>query len=135
LPGSHSIRTRRAVLITAMRFAASATADQPMRLPDPRRAAVRLAALLPPETAHRLAIRVLAGGWLPAAASQDPPSLAVEACGRRFANPAGIAAGFDKHAEAIAATLGQGAGFVEVGGVTPRPQAGNPRPRLFRLAE
>lgn len=106
-----------------------------MILSDPGRIAVRLARLLPPETAHRLAIRVLAGGWLPTATDPDPPSLAVNLFGRHFPNPIGIAPGFDKHAEAVAGTLAQGAGFVEIGGVTPRPQPGNPRPRLFRLTE
>ncbi|MBM3645018.1 MAG: quinone-dependent dihydroorotate dehydrogenase [Alphaproteobacteria bacterium] len=87
------------------------------------------------ETAHRLAIAALATGVVPAWPSPDPPSLAVEAFGRRFTNPVGLAAGFDKNAEAPDALLRLGFGFVEVGTVTPRPQAGNPRPRLFRLAE
>ncbi|MET4700844.1 dihydroorotate dehydrogenase [Constrictibacter sp. MBR-5] len=99
------------------------------------RALVRLAALLPPETAHRLALRALASGLLPRDTTPDDPVMAVELFGRRFRNPVGIAAGFDKHAEAIAGMLAQGAGFVEIGGVTPLPQPGNPRPRLFRLAE
>src|SRR3546814_20285343 len=103
-----------------------------MRLPDPRRAAVRLAHMLPPETAHRLAIRLLAGGWLPAVRTPDPPVLAVEAFGRRFANPVGIAPGFDTHAEAVPAAPAPGAGFVEAGGVTPLPPPGNPPPRRFR---
>ncbi len=106
-----------------------------MMLSDPGRVAVRLARLLPPETAHRLAIRALARGWLPKTTDQDPASLVVNLFDRRFPNPIGIAPGFDKHGEAIAGTLAQGAGFVEIGGVTPRPQPGNPRPRLFRLTE
>jgi len=99
------------------------------------RALVRLAGMLGPEAAHRLAIRALATGLLPRDTTPDDPVLAVEVFGRRFANPIGIAAGFDKHAEAIAGTLAQGPGFVEIGGVTPLPQPGNPRPRLFRLDE
>ena len=55
--------------------------------------------------------------------------------GSRFPNPVGLAAGFDKNAEAVDAALALGFGFVEVGSVTPLPQPGNPRPRLFRLAE
>lgn len=96
---------------------------------------VRSAALLAPETAHRLAIRALASGCLPADRTPADPALAVTLFGRRFPNAVGVAAGFDKHAEAMAGMLAQGAGFVEIGGVTPKPQPGNPRPRLFRLAE
>ena len=55
--------------------------------------------------------------------------------GRQFTNPLGLAAGFDKHAEAYPGLLKMGFGFVEVGSVTPRPQLGNPRPRVFRLKE
>jgi dihydroorotate dehydrogenase len=88
--------------------------------------------LLDPEDAHRLAIRGLRmlphGKPLP-----DDPKLAVRAFGLNFPNPIGIAAGFDKNAEAPDALLRLGFGFAEVGTVTPRPQAGNPRPRLFRL--
>lgn len=91
--------------------------------------------LLPPETAHRAAIRALACGWVPDAAPQQFPRLALQVCGVPFANPIGLAAGFDKNAEAVAPLLSQGFGFVEAGTVTPRAQSGNPRPRLFRLAE
>lgn len=89
---------------------------------------------LDPETAHGLAVRALAlvpGGAPPA----DDPILASEVWGRRFANPVGLAAGFDKQAEAMAGLARLGFGFVEAGGVTPRPQPGNPRPRVFRLQE
>lgn len=87
---------------------------------------------LPPETAHRLTIRALAvSPPLPAAA--DDPRLAIEAFGLKFPSPVGLAAGFDKNGEAVDAALRMGFGFVEVGTVTPRPQLGNPRPRLFRL--
>lgn len=87
---------------------------------------------LDPETAHGLALKGLA--LLPVRpAAPDDPRLAVMAFGRRFPNPVGLAAGFDKGAEAPDPLLGLGFGFVEVGGVTPRPQPGNPRPRLFRL--
>jgi len=91
--------------------------------------------LLPPEPAHRLTIRALAAGLAPRSASLDPASLAITLWGRRFPNPIGLAAGFDKNAEVPDAMLGFGFGFVECGTVTPRPQPGNPRPRLFRLTE
>ncbi len=85
-----------------------------------------------PETAHVLTIKSLA--LLPARTPpQDDPRLAVEAFGRRFPNPVGLAAGLDKQCEAVDGLLGLGFGFVEVGGVVPKPQPGNPRPRVFRL--
>ena len=86
-----------------------------------------------PETAHRLAIRALASGFLPHPTALDEAILGSTLWGCRFANPIGLAAGFDKGAEAPDALLGLGFGHVEVGGVTPRPQPGNPRPRVFRL--
>ncbi len=86
-----------------------------------------------PEMAHRMALRsVAAAGLLPARASADP-RLACRVLGLTFPNPVGLGAGFDKNAEVIAATLKAGFGFTEVGTLTPRPQAGNPKPRLFRL--
>ncbi|XP_042293454.1 dihydroorotate dehydrogenase (quinone), mitochondrial isoform X2 [Sceloporus undulatus] len=89
---------------------------------------------LGPESAHRAALRLLSllGPRDPAPA--DPPAL-VEAFGRRFRNPLGLAAGFDKDGEAVDGLFRLGFGFVEVGTVTPRPQEGNPRPRVFRLAQ
>jgi len=87
---------------------------------------------LDPEDAHMLAIRALR--FLPLARpAPDEPLLAVRAFGLNFPNPVGIAAGFDKNADVPDALLRLGFGFVEVGTVTPRPQPGNPRPRLFRL--
>lgn len=87
-----------------------------------------------PETAHRLTIVALKA--MPRrAAPPDAPSLGVSLWGRRFPNPIGLAAGFDKNAEVFSAILSLGFGFTEVGTVTPRAQAGNPRPRLFRLVE
>lgn len=94
-----------------------------------------LARLLPPETAHDMAIAALEHGWLPAQSVPAFPSLAVSLWGLNFANPIGLAAGFDKNARAVNGLLAQGFGFIEVGTVTPRPQPGNPKPRLFRLAE
>ena len=85
-----------------------------------------------PEDAHRLAIRMLKFAPLPRLASDDK-RLATRAFGLNFSNPIGLAAGFDKHAEVPDALLRLGFGLVEVGTVTPLPQAGNTRPRLFRL--
>ena len=85
-----------------------------------------------PEDAHRLAIQGLR--LLPPMRPRpDDPKLAVRAFGLNFPNPIGMAAGFDKSAEVPDALLRLGFGFVEIGTVTPKPQAGNPRPRLFRL--
>jgi dihydroorotate dehydrogenase len=85
-----------------------------------------------PEDAHRLAIRGLR--LLPPIRPRpDDPKLAVRAFGLNFPNPVGMAAGFDKSAEVSDALLRLGFGFVEIGSVTPKPQTGNPRPRLFRL--
>jgi dihydroorotate dehydrogenase len=87
---------------------------------------------LDPETAHGLALRALKLAPLPRAAPDDA-KLGVQAFGLTFPNPVGLAAGFDKNAEVIDALFRLGFGFVEAGGVTPQPQPGNPRPRLFRL--
>jgi dihydroorotate dehydrogenase len=89
---------------------------------------------LSPERAHDLTIRALAGGAFPRRAAPDDPILATRLWGRDVPNPLGLAAGFDKNAEVPDAMLRWGFGFVEIGTVTPRPQAGNPKPRLFRLA-
>jgi len=86
---------------------------------------------LAPETAHRAAIGALK--FAPSSAPRRDPRLAVAAFGLSFPNPLGMAAGFDKNAEVARGLLGAGFGFVEVGTLTPRPQAGNPRPRLYRL--
>lgn len=94
-----------------------------------------LARLLDAETAHRLAVAALARGLVGPARRPADPRLACRVMGLDFVNPLGLAAGFDKQAEAIPALFGLGFGFVEVGGVTLRPQPGNPRPRVFRLAE
>jgi len=93
---------------------------------------LRLLHGLPPEAAHRLTIAALRLGLADAASDPPDPILQSRLWGRSFANPLGIAAGFDKHAEAIGPLLRLGFGCVEIGSVTPRAQAGNPRPRLFR---
>jgi dihydroorotate dehydrogenase len=87
---------------------------------------------LDPEDAHGLAIRMLKLTPLPRA-GRDDPRLAMRVFGLNFANPVGMAAGFDKNAEVPDPLLRVGFGFVEVGTITPLPQPGNPRPRLFRL--
>jgi len=87
------------------------------------------------EQAHNIALRALRCGLAGANAAPDDPSLAITVLGRRFPNPIGLAAGFDKNAVAIAPLMRLGFGFIEAGTVTPRPQRGNPRPRLFRLQE
>ncbi|CAO2044222.1 unnamed protein product [Urochloa humidicola] len=94
-----------------------------------------LFALLDAELAHRLAVKAAAHGFVPREKRPDPPVLGLEVWGRKFANPIGLAAGFDKNAEAVEGLLGIGFGFVEVGSVTPQPQEGNPKPRVFRLKE
>ncbi|XP_060538417.1 dihydroorotate dehydrogenase (quinone), mitochondrial isoform X2 [Pantherophis guttatus] len=88
-----------------------------------------------PETAHRLAVRLLALGVVPRPGPADSEILEVRAFGRRFRNPLGLAAGFDKHGEAVDGLFKMGFGFVEVGSVTPEPQEGNAKPRVFRLPE
>jgi dihydroorotate dehydrogenase len=90
---------------------------------------------LDPERAHLIALRMLQAGFAGHDTSPVDPSLQVTAFGLVFRNPIGLAAGFDKNAAAIPALMRVGFGFVEAGTVTPRPQAGNPRPRLFRLPE
>ncbi|WP_428682525.1 quinone-dependent dihydroorotate dehydrogenase [Reyranella sp.] len=87
------------------------------------------------EAAHGLAIRALKTGVLPGDGRADAASLATTVWGRSLPNPIGLAAGFDKNAEVADAMLAQGFGLVEIGSVTPRPQEGNPRPRLFRLPQ
>ena len=98
--------------------------------------AARLLAVLPAETAHETTLGLTrAFSPLLPDASADDPGLEVKALGLSFPNPIGLAAGFDKDARVPEAMLKLGFGFVECGTVTPRPQAGNPKPRLFRLRE
>ncbi|MEM8841060.1 MAG: quinone-dependent dihydroorotate dehydrogenase [Pseudomonadota bacterium] len=90
---------------------------------------------LDPEVAHGVALTALGAGLAAGPGPVTSPRLATRVFGIDFPNPVGTAAGFDKNGVAIGATLRTGFGFVEVGAVTPRPQAGNPKPRLFRLSE
>ena len=89
---------------------------------------------LDPERAHRLTIAALAMAPIRKPAPKNG-SLATRVAGIEFPNPVGLAAGFDKDARVPDAMLALGFGFVELGSITPRPQPGNPRPRLFRLTE
>lgn len=88
---------------------------------------------LDPEDAHELTLRALEANIVPPQPRDDDPVLATSLFGRALANPIGVAAGFDKNARVYDRMAAQGFGFVEIGGVTPRPQTGNPRPRVFRL--
>ncbi|MCP4329209.1 MAG: quinone-dependent dihydroorotate dehydrogenase [Alphaproteobacteria bacterium] len=92
----------------------------------------RLLRALPPEAAHRLTIRALAAGLGPRR-RRITTSLSATVFGLEFPNPLGLAAGFDKDAEVVGPALDLGFGFVETGSITPRPQPGNPKPRMFRL--
>jgi len=97
--------------------------------------ALRALRCLDAEDAHRAAILALRAARPLLRPDADDPILRVTLWGREIPNPVGLAAGFDKHAEVPDALLGLGFGSVEIGSVTPRPQPGNPRPRVFRLAE
>ncbi|WP_157018670.1 quinone-dependent dihydroorotate dehydrogenase [Mesorhizobium xinjiangense] len=86
-----------------------------------------------PETAHGLSIKALKSGLVPCPRSSDDQRLAVRVAGLDFPNPLGMAPGYDKNAEVPDALLAFGFGFAEVGTLTPKPQPGNPKPRIFRL--
>ena len=88
-----------------------------------------------PETAHGLALKALRAGFGPKAGPVTSDRLKTTVAGLALPNPIGLAAGFDKNAEALDALGGTGFGFLEVGAATPKPQEGNPRPRLYRLTE
>lgn len=90
---------------------------------------------LPPERAHEAGLWALRRGLVPPQRISVDPILASNLWGLSFKHPLGLAAGFDKNAEAVGALFEQGFAFVEAGTVTPRPQAGNPQPRIFRLKE
>ncbi len=90
---------------------------------------------LDPETAHGLTLWLLRAGLGPTACVPDDPILAIRVWGLDFPNPIGLAAGFDKNAVVIDPMHRLGFGFVEVGTITPAPQPGNPKPRVFRLAD
>ena len=88
-----------------------------------------------PETAHRLSLLALKAGVAPMPGLHTSPALETTLAGMRLPNPVGLAAGYDKNAEVVDALARAGFGFVEAGAITPRPQPGNPKPRLFRLTQ
>ncbi|KAL7749858.1 Dihydroorotate dehydrogenase (quinone), mitochondrial [Sorochytrium milnesiophthora] len=94
-----------------------------------------LRATIEPEEAHKLAVKLAKWGLVPKDRQADDPALQVEIWGKKISNPVGLAAGFDKHAEAIDGMFDVGFGTVEIGSVTPKPQPGNAKPRMFRLYE
>jgi dihydroorotate dehydrogenase len=96
-----------------------------------------LAALhrMDPEAAHGLSIKALNMGLTPTPGAVTSPRLRTTVAGLDLPNPVGLAAGFDKNAEVLGPLSRSGFGFIEVGAATPRPQPGNPKPRLFRLSE
>lgn len=99
------------------------------------RIGLRALRLLPPEAAHKASLKALKTGLGRPAPLPDNPALKTTLAGMELDHPIGLAAGYDKNAEAPDDLLKAGFSFVEVGAVTPRPQAGNPQPRLFRLHE
>lgn len=101
----------------------------------PDRIATRLLRRMDPETAHGLALKALGAGLGPRSGPVVSDRLRCQVAGLDFPNPVGLAAGFDKDAMVLAPLARAGFGFIEAGAVTPRPQPGNPRPRLFRLSQ
>lgn len=99
------------------------------------RAGLFLLHRIDPERAHSLALAALKSGLGPKPGPVTSPRLGTRLAGLDLPNPLGLAAGFDKNAEAVAPLVRAGFGFLEVGAATPRPQPGNPRPRLFRLPD
>ena len=97
---------------------------------------INLLRLLPPESAHQITIKLLKSNLAVSRKKiEEYNALKQTILGIDFVNPLGLAAGFDKNAEVIKSMLSYGFGFVEVGTITPRPQKGNPKPRVFRLKE
>nr|XP_033798216.1 dihydroorotate dehydrogenase (quinone), mitochondrial isoform X2 [Geotrypetes seraphini] len=91
--------------------------------------------LVDPELAHFFSVKMISWGLVPRSRQKDLETLEVRVLGKTFRNPVGIAAGFDKHGEAVDGLFRMGFGFVEVGSITPEPQEGNLKPRVFRLTE
>ena len=98
-------------------------------------AGLKLLRLSNPEFAHTIAIKALNLKLAPKSETLVFDNLKTSICGLKIDNPIGLAAGFDKNAEAVDPLLKCGFGFIEVGAITPKPQPGNPKPRLFRLPE
>ncbi|XP_031572269.1 dihydroorotate dehydrogenase (quinone), mitochondrial-like [Actinia tenebrosa] len=91
--------------------------------------------LLDAERAHLLAVKMASYGLVPSDRDEDPEILNTKVFGLQFSNPVGLAAGFDKQGEAVSGLVKMGFGFVEIGSITPEPQPGNQKPRVFRLNE
>lgn len=91
--------------------------------------------IMDPETAHRLAVTTAKYGIVPKSNNNDNKILQTSLWGLQFKNPVGLAAGFDKDCETLPSIFNVGFGFVEIGSITPKPQPGNPKPRVFRLKE
>lgn len=102
---------------------------------DPGKLGTYLLHALPPEAAHQASLKALKAGLVPVPHLVADPILQTSLAGLDVPNPVGLAAGYDKNGEVIDALLKLGFGFVECGAVTPRPQAGNPKPRVFRLTQ
>ena len=103
---------------------------------DPFKLGLPFLRLLDPETAHGVTLQALKSGAAKLApSSTDDPALAIDVFGLHFSNPVGLSAGFDKNADVPDAMLRLGFGFVEVGSITPKPQPGNPKPRIFRFPQ
>ncbi|XP_014485760.1 PREDICTED: dihydroorotate dehydrogenase (quinone), mitochondrial [Dinoponera quadriceps] len=100
-----------------------------------RDAIIPLVQLIDPETAHNLAVTILKWGLVAKQKVEDSKSLRTSVWNLQFKNPVGMAAGFDKQGEAVEGLHDIGFSFVEIGSVTPKPQPGNPKPRVFRLSE
>ncbi|KAI8925388.1 hypothetical protein BC831DRAFT_461367 [Entophlyctis helioformis] len=92
-------------------------------------------ALYDPEEGHKLSIWLAKHGLVPRERTTDDELLKIQLWGKTVTNPLGLAAGYDKHAEAVDSLFGFGFGLVEIGSVTPKPQPGNPKPRMFRLPQ
>ncbi|MDA5095667.1 quinone-dependent dihydroorotate dehydrogenase [Aliiroseovarius sp. KMU-50] len=99
------------------------------------RLAIKALHKVDPERAHSLSLMALRAGVVPLVGDVTSDRLKTKFCGMDMLNPVGLAAGYDKNAQAVAQLSQAGFGFIEVGAITPRPQPGNPKPRLFRLTE
>src|SRR6056297_1532034 len=112
-----------------------ASVSRRSRMSVVERLGLRLLHRLEPEAAHDWAMRAIKAGFAPEPGPVTSSRLACDLAGIALPNPVGLATGFDKNATALGPLMRAGFGFLEVGAATPRPQPGNPRPRLFRLAE
>ena len=112
-----------------------ATQKRPATGFDILKSGTALLRLLPPNFAHKSAVKALKYGLVPKSSGTDDSVLAIKVWDIEFTNPIGMSAGFDKNAEGVDGIIDLGFGFAEAGTVTPLPQPGNPKPNLFRLTE